>query len=141
MRKAISFRTWLMRTSSSRAMESRDLGKKNLSVRILHSVRWFIRVKIYCLGNALIFYLAGHDVMTLWSIQMALDLTSTPGIWVHHLFRLEHARGASRRARSIIPTHSRYSPGQPPPGKCIKRTSLEIPGLITFLDLWRHPET
>jgi hypothetical protein len=85
-------------------------------------------------GNIFIFYLAGYEVRTFSHRELHLDLNYAEDIWTYHLFRLEHARGAPRRARNVIPTHSRDPPRWTPTSKHARLLPLEVPGLITFLD-------
>ena len=45
--------------------EQRLREEELIGTSFFGSIRWFIYVKSYCSGNALMFYIAGHDVKTL----------------------------------------------------------------------------
>ena len=51
----------------------------------------------------------GED--TLDGTQGRFDFNGVIDDWTHPCLRPEHARGASRRTRGVVPTHSRSSPG------------------------------
>ena len=68
-------------------------------------------------------------------------LITTIDVWTHPIFRLEHARGAPRTTRGVVPTHSRCSPRWPPTSKRTTLSRLGIQGpMITSVDSRRHPE-
>jgi hypothetical protein len=63
--------------------------------------------------------------------RSSVDPSGVTDIWKYPLLRPEHACGASRTARRIVPAHSRRSPRRPPTGEGIRLLSLESLDLTT----------
>ena len=99
-------------------------------------------VKLHCVGDVFMFYIAGHEVRShcsIWIVPRSHRFGVTD-IWTYSLFRPQHASSASRRARGTISTYSKRPPRWPLASTCTKPWSFGILSLIAFAGLRRHTE-